>query len=254
LGLPNKENVKQGLIAYKIAAHAADVAKGHPGAQIRGNALSKSRFEFRWEDQYNLGLDPETARAYHDESLPQESTKVAHFCSMCGPKFCSMNITHEMREYVAKRKIKVEQDASRLAASRTGISSAEIQSAMAEKSKEFKAQGTQIYAPIRDVPSTEPESSMDDYSNDNRPFTSGCDRPIVWSIAASDNGGGVGIQADTLTIQDLGGYACNIITAVTAQNSYKVEGVSAVSPDMLTKQLNGLLHDMQRKCFLSADG
>lgn len=157
LGLPNKEDVKQGLIAYKIAAHAADVAKGHPGAQIRDNALSKSRFEFRWEDQYNLGLDPETARAYHDESLPQESAKVAHFCSMCGPKFCSMNITHEVREYVAKQKIKVEQDASRLAASRTGLSSAEIQSAMAEKSKEFKAQGTQIYAPIRDVPSTESE-------------------------------------------------------------------------------------------------
>jgi phosphomethylpyrimidine synthase len=157
LGLPNKEDVKQGLIAYKIAAHAADVAKGHPGAQIRDNALSKSRFEFRWEDQYNLGLDPETARAYHDESLPQESAKVAHFCSMCGPKFCSMKITHEVREYVAKQKIKVEQDASRLAASRTGLSSAEIQSAMAEKSKEFKAQGAQIYSPIGEVPTIESE-------------------------------------------------------------------------------------------------
>ncbi|QSX31601.1 phosphomethylpyrimidine synthase ThiC [Shewanella cyperi] len=101
LGLPNKEDVKQGLIAYKIAAHAADVAKGHPSAQLRDNALSKARFEFRWEDQYNLGLDPDTARAYHDESLPQESAKVAHFCSMCGPKFCSMKITQDVRDYAA---------------------------------------------------------------------------------------------------------------------------------------------------------
>lgn len=93
LGLPNKEDVKQGLITYKIAAHAADLAKGHPGAQIRDNAMSKARFEFRWEDQFNLALDPFTARAYHDETLPQESGKVAHFCSMCGPKFCSMKIS-----------------------------------------------------------------------------------------------------------------------------------------------------------------
>jgi phosphomethylpyrimidine synthase len=95
LGLPNKEDVKQGLITYKIAAHAADLAKGHPGAQIRDNAMSKARFEFRWEDQFNLALDPFTARAYHDETLPQESGKVAHFCSMCGPKFCSMKITRK---------------------------------------------------------------------------------------------------------------------------------------------------------------
>ncbi|WP_394179532.1 phosphomethylpyrimidine synthase ThiC [Marinomonas posidonica] len=101
LGLPNKEDVKQGLITYKIAAHAADLAKGHPGAQIRDNALSKARFEFRWEDQFNLSLDPETARAYHDETLPQASGKVAHFCSMCGPKFCSMKITQEVRDYAA---------------------------------------------------------------------------------------------------------------------------------------------------------
>ena len=101
LGLPNKEDVKQGLITYKIAAHAADLAKGHPGAQIRDNAMSKARFEFRWEDQFNLALDPETARAYHDETLPQESGKVAHFCSMCGPKFCSMKITQDVRDYAA---------------------------------------------------------------------------------------------------------------------------------------------------------
>ncbi|WP_133469815.1 phosphomethylpyrimidine synthase ThiC [Paraglaciecola marina] len=157
LGLPNKDDVKQGLIAYKIAAHAADVAKGHPGAQIRDNALSKARFEFRWEDQYNLGLDPDTARAYHDESLPQESAKVAHFCSMCGPKFCSMKITQEVREYAAKQQIQVEQDASRLAVSRASLSSVDIQSAMAEKSAEFKAQGAQIYTPVSSEFTTESE-------------------------------------------------------------------------------------------------
>ena len=97
LGLPNKDDVKQGIIAYKIAAHAADLAKGHPGAQIRDNALSKARFEFRWEDQFNLALDPDTARAYHDETLPKQAAKTAHFCSMCGPKFCSMKITQEIK-------------------------------------------------------------------------------------------------------------------------------------------------------------
>jgi len=102
LGLPNKDDVKEGLITYKIAAHAGDLAKGHPGAQIRDNALSKARFEFRWEDQFNLGLDPERARQYHDETIPQESGKVAHFCSMCGPKFCSMKISQDVREYAAK--------------------------------------------------------------------------------------------------------------------------------------------------------
>lgn len=109
LGLPNKEDVKQGLITYKIAAHAADLAKGHPGAQIRDNAMSKARFEFRWEDQFNLSLDPHTARAYHDETLPQASGKVAHFCSMCGPKFCSMKISQEVRD-VAKQKEKQKAD------------------------------------------------------------------------------------------------------------------------------------------------
>ncbi|GGA88283.1 phosphomethylpyrimidine synthase [Neiella marina] len=103
LGLPNKEDVKEGLITYKIAAHAADLAKGHPGAQVRDNALSKARFEFRWEDQFNLSLDPERARSYHDETIPQQSGKVAHFCSMCGPKFCSMKITQEVRDFAAKQ-------------------------------------------------------------------------------------------------------------------------------------------------------
>ncbi len=98
LGLPNREDVKQGLIAYKIAAHAADVAKGHPGAQLRDDALSRARFEFRWEDQFNLALDPDTAKAYHDETLPQDSAKDAGFCSMCGPNFCPMRMTHDVRE------------------------------------------------------------------------------------------------------------------------------------------------------------
>lgn len=124
LGLPNKEDVKQGLITYKIAAHAADLAKGHPGAQIRDNAMSKARFEFRWEDQFNLALDPFTARAYHDETLPQESGKVAHFCSMCGPKFCSMKISQEVRDYAAAQAIEV---------------------GMADMSENFRARGGEIY-------------------------------------------------------------------------------------------------------------
>ncbi|KHK42540.1 thiamine biosynthesis protein ThiC [Salmonella enterica subsp. enterica serovar Gallinarum] len=124
LGLPNKEDVKQGLITYKIAAHAADLAKGHPGAQIRDNAMSKARFEFRWEDQFNLALDPFTARAYHDETLPQESGKVAHFCSMCGPKFCSMKISQEVRDYAAAQAIEV---------------------GMADMSESFRAKGGEIY-------------------------------------------------------------------------------------------------------------
>ncbi|HVI46295.1 MAG TPA: phosphomethylpyrimidine synthase ThiC [Chitinophaga sp.] len=109
LGLPNREDVRQGVITYKIAAHAADLAKGHPGAQHRDNALSKARFEFRWEDQFNLSLDPETARSYHDETLPSEGAKVAHFCSMCGPHFCSMKITQEVREFAEQQGIKTEE-------------------------------------------------------------------------------------------------------------------------------------------------
>lgn len=143
LGLPNKEDVKQGLIAYKIAAHAADVAKGHPSAQMRDNALSKARFEFRWEDQYNLGLDPDTARAYHDESLPQESAKVAHFCSMCGPKFCSMKITQEVRDYAAAQAITVKEADLESATS--------IAQGLAQMSAEFKRQGAAIYQPISEL-------------------------------------------------------------------------------------------------------
>ncbi len=145
LGLPNKEDVKEGLITYKIAAHAGDLAKGHPGAQIRDNAMSKARFEFRWYDQFNIGLDPETAIAYHDETLPQESGKVAHFCSMCGPKFCSMKISQEVRDYAAdldKNAIKIQL----LDETVTIASDEAIEQAMQEKSAEFKATGSEIYS------------------------------------------------------------------------------------------------------------
>jgi phosphomethylpyrimidine synthase len=144
LGLPNKEDVKEGLMTYKIAAHAGDLAKGHPGAQIRDNAMSKARFEFRWYDQFNIGLDPERARTYHDETLPQESGKVAHFCSMCGPKFCSMKISQEVREYAAnldKNAIKIQL----LDETITLTSDEAIEQAMQEKSAEFKATGSEIY-------------------------------------------------------------------------------------------------------------
>ena len=129
LGLPNREDVKEGIIAYKIAAHAADLAKGHPGAQLRDNALSKARFEFRWEDQFNLGLDPDRAREYHDETLPKQAHKVAHFCSMCGPKFCSMKISQEVREIYGDGTAQV----------------AQAEAGMEEKSREFREQGSALY-------------------------------------------------------------------------------------------------------------
>lgn len=131
LGLPNKKDVKDGVITYKIAAHAADLAKGHPGAQYRDNALSKARFEFRWEDQFNLSLDPITARSFHDETLPQEGAKTAHFCSMCGPHFCSMKITEDVRKYAAEQGI-AEEEA--------------LKKGMEEKSKEFVEKGAELYA------------------------------------------------------------------------------------------------------------
>ncbi|MEN3788008.1 phosphomethylpyrimidine synthase ThiC [Aeromonas veronii] len=143
LGLPNKEDVKQGLITYKIAAHAADLAKGHPGAQIRDNAMSKARFEFRWEDQFNLALDPETARAYHDETLPQESGKVAHFCSMCGPKFCSMKITQDVRDYAAKLEA-VEIKLVGMDGQQEQVV-AQVESGMARMAETFKETGGEIY-------------------------------------------------------------------------------------------------------------
>ncbi len=133
LGLPNKDDVKTGIITYKLAAHAADLAKGHPGAQIRDNALSKARFEFRWEDQFNLSLDPDTARCYHDETLPKQSMKVAHFCSMCGPHFCSMKITQDVRDYAAKLNMQPE-DA--------------LKAGMDEKSTEFRIGGAEVYKKV----------------------------------------------------------------------------------------------------------
>ena len=136
LGLPDRDDVKQGIIAYKIAAHAADVAKGHPTARARDDAISKARFEFRWEDQFNLGLDPDTAREFHDETLPKDASKTAHFCSMCGPKFCSMKITQEVRDFAAAK----------------GLSEAQaLQTGMAEKSQEFAAAGGEFYIPINKV-------------------------------------------------------------------------------------------------------
>ncbi|MBM3881398.1 MAG: phosphomethylpyrimidine synthase ThiC [Verrucomicrobia bacterium] len=132
LGLPNREDVKAGVLAYKIAAHAADLAKGHPGAQYRDDALSKARFEFRWEDQFNLSLDPETARAFHDQTLPQDSAKTAHFCSMCGPHFCAMKITEEVRAYAAARGLS-EQEA--------------LHQGLADKAREFTAKGSEVYTP-----------------------------------------------------------------------------------------------------------
>jgi len=135
LGLPDRDDVKEGVITYKIAAHAADLAKGHPAAQLRDDALSRARFDFRWQDQFNLGLDPETAREYHDETLPKEAHKVAHFCSMCGPKFCSMKITQDVRDYAASLG---DNEKSAL-----GLDAA--QKGMAEMSDKFNAMGQQVY-------------------------------------------------------------------------------------------------------------
>lgn len=143
LGLPNKDDVKIGLITYKIAAHAADLAKGHPGSQARDNAMSKARFEFRWEDQFNLALDPDTARAYHDETMPKEAHKVAHFCSMCGPKFCSMKISQEVREFAAKQQ---EENLVQFKdVMKKDIELLDVAEGMQQKAKEFRALGAEIY-------------------------------------------------------------------------------------------------------------
>jgi phosphomethylpyrimidine synthase len=160
LGLPNRDDVKQGVIAYKIAAHAADLAKGHPAAQLRDDALSRARFDFRWVDQFNLSLDPDTARSYHDETLPKEAHKVAHFCSMCGPKFCSMKITQDVRDYAATLNDKEQGMAAQEAGSAAGATGTqketgsaagatgtqkEIEAGMASMSKKFLDMGAQVY-------------------------------------------------------------------------------------------------------------
>ncbi|KOR29520.1 hypothetical protein TI03_02115 [Achromatium sp. WMS1] len=134
LGLPNKQDVRDGIIAYRIAAHAADLAKGLPGTQIRDNALSKARFEFRWEDQFNLSLDPERARNYHDQTMPHEAHKVAHFCSMCGPQFCAMQITQEVRNYAEAQGF-------------TDLKAA-VAAGLTAKANEFRTQGTEVYPAV----------------------------------------------------------------------------------------------------------
>jgi phosphomethylpyrimidine synthase len=135
LGLPDKDDVKTGVITYKIAAHAADIAKGHPGAQAWDDALSDARFEFRWEDQFNLALDPDTARSFHDETLPAEPAKTAHFCSMCGPHFCSMKITQDVRKYAEEHGVPAD---------------AALEVGMAEKAEEFRTHGDRVYLPVAD--------------------------------------------------------------------------------------------------------
>jgi len=141
LGLPNRDDVKQGLIAYKIAAHAGDLAKGYPGAQMWDNAVSKARFEFRWEDQFRLAIDPDTAMKYHDETLPKENAKVAHFCSMCGPKFCSMKISQEVREFA-----RLNPSTTTLATAPGVIAIKQIDNDLQVKAKEFREGGSEIYS------------------------------------------------------------------------------------------------------------
>jgi phosphomethylpyrimidine synthase len=166
LGLPNKKDVKDGIITYKIAAHAADLAKGHPGAQARDNALSKARFEFRWDDQFNLALDPDTAREYHDETLPKDAHKSAHFCSMCGPKFCSMKITQNVREYAAGLPTKpiaavtpssgdlkdenhlIKEVDTELVRQVGEASYDDVQKGMAEMTEKYHAEGRQLYKEV----------------------------------------------------------------------------------------------------------
>jgi phosphomethylpyrimidine synthase len=138
LGLPDRDDVKVGVVTYKLAAHAADLAKGHPAAKVWDDALSKARFEFRWRDQFNLSLDPETAEQYHDQTLPAEGAKTAHFCSMCGPKFCSMKITAEVREFAAKQS--AQSDAERLSLD-------EAEAGMEKMSQRFHDEGGELYVP-----------------------------------------------------------------------------------------------------------
>jgi phosphomethylpyrimidine synthase len=160
LGLPNRDDVKTGVITYKIAAHASDLGKGHPAAQLRDDALSRARFDFRWEDQFNLGLDPETARSFHDETLPKEAHKVAHFCSMCGPKFCSMKITQDVRDYAATLNDPsgvglsvsgvIEDGLASSAArhpeeARSAVSKDEAEKGMAQMSAKFREMGSNVY-------------------------------------------------------------------------------------------------------------
>jgi phosphomethylpyrimidine synthase len=139
LGLPDRDDVKVGVVTYKLAAHAADLAKGHPAARLHDDALSRARFEFRWRDQFNLSLDPDTAEAFHDQTLPAEGAKTAHFCSMCGPKFCSMKITQEVRDFAKAEEAKAG-----------ALSASAAEAGMAEMSKRFHDEGGEIYVPAAD--------------------------------------------------------------------------------------------------------
>ena len=153
LGLPDRDDVKVGVVTYKLAAHAADLAKGHPAAKLRDDALSRARFEFRWRDQFNLSLDPDTAEEYHDQTLPAEGAKTAHFCSMCGPKFCSMKITQEVREFARMQEEKaLSIDGRGLGEGETSASPtpADADEGMAEMSKRFHDEGGDLYLPVRE--------------------------------------------------------------------------------------------------------
>jgi phosphomethylpyrimidine synthase len=157
LGLPDRDDVKVGVVTYKLAAHAADLAKGHPAARLHDDALSRARFEFRWRDQFNLSLDPETAEQYHDQTLPAEGAKTAHFCSMCGPKFCSMKITQEVRDFAASQAAKSAQDqpgagseANLASDASAGTSPADAEEGMAAMSKRFHEEGGELYVPAEE--------------------------------------------------------------------------------------------------------
>jgi phosphomethylpyrimidine synthase len=144
LGLPDRDDVKVGVVTYKLAAHAADLAKGHPAAKMRDDALSRARFEFRWRDQFNLSLDPDTAEQYHDQTLPAEGAKTAHFCSMCGPKFCSMKITQEVRDFAARQNQSAD---AFITADLSAEASAKAEAGMAEMSEKFREKGGELYLP-----------------------------------------------------------------------------------------------------------
>jgi phosphomethylpyrimidine synthase len=154
LGLPDRDDVKTGVITYKIAAHAADLAKGHPAAQARDDALSRARFEFRWEDQFNLSLDPDTARSFHDETLPKEAMKVAHFCSMCGPKFCSMEISSQVRDYAARLNeaaVELAEETTQVdpgSEAASGMANPAREAGMREMSRKFRELGGEVYVDV----------------------------------------------------------------------------------------------------------
>ena len=148
LGLPDRDDVKEGVITYKLAAHAADLAKGHPSAALRDDALSRARFDFRWMDQFNLSLDPERAMEYHDQTLPADGAKVAHFCSMCGPKFCSMKISQEVREFAKSDNRELRVDNMGEVLSNADVAREDIEAGMNEMSEKFKAEGSEIYKKV----------------------------------------------------------------------------------------------------------